>query len=163
MRISRRMLLPLAIAAFAASLAGCYTLLRHPDISGEYEMEDDQGPVVIAHCGECHAVTRPLPILYLPPEEGGGGGTEPLPLRHIDPATPVRAMGGGVGPTLPAATGTGGTSSDSKTDGEAKEASPETIKKNASGGKTPVKRDADDKSKSSGDEKKTSDTKKERS
>lgn len=160
MRTMKRIpLLPILAVALAGSLAGCYTMLRHPDISDQYELEDEQEAAVVAHCGECHTVAYRPSFLLMPPVDESAQA--PAPLRSIDPSTPVRAPESGIGPTIPTVTGAGETAKE-KTVDASRETDATSTKKIVPDGKTPVKSGAEEAPKGSGDDKKTADTKKER-
>ena len=163
MRMGKRIsLLPLLAAALAVSLTGCYTLLKHPDVSDAYEFDDDQEIVIVSHCGDCHiSPMRHRPFRRMPVADDERDII--VPTRSIDPSSPVRATGGGIGPTVPGGSTTGD-AKDAKTRDDAKGSSekpPETIKKEAPDAKTPVKRDAAEKATGSDEEKKPPEKKKE--
>jgi len=153
---------PLLVAALAVSLTGCYTLLRHPDVSDAYEFDDDQEIVIVSHCGDCHvSPMRHRPFRHMPVADDERDVV--VPSRSIDPSTPARAGGGGIGPTLPGGSTTGD-AKDAKTRDDSKGSSekpPETIKKVAPDAKTPVRRDAAEKAAGDAEDKKPPEKKKE--
>lgn len=158
----------LLILLFSLSLAGCYTMLRHPDVTDEYAIEEiDEDVVIIDRCGACHAVDYPPP--WVPPyRHRGGGDGEPgtVPERRgiAGDKTPVR--GGSTGPgveALPLPGGGAGGAGDTKTRETPTETPKETkeiIKKEQPDtGKTPVRRETD--TQKSDDKTKSDDKKKE--
>lgn len=149
------------------ALAGCYTMLRHPDVTDEYAVEEiDEDVVIIDRCGACHAVAYP-PRWIPPHRRRGDGGPVPAPERRgiAGDKTPVR--GGSTGPgidALPIPGGGAGGTGDTKTretPAETPKETKEIIKKEQPDtGKTPVRRENDTK-KADDDKTKSNDKKKE--
>lgn len=155
---------------FALSLAGCYTMLRHPDVSDQYAVDEtDEDVVIIDRCGACHPVDYP-PRWIPPHRRGGEGGVVPVPEQRSvwGDKGAVRGTPGGPGVEplpIPGAGGTGGGTGDTRTRETAPETPKETkeiIKKEQPDtGKTPVRRETD--TQKSDDKTKSDDKKKERS
>jgi hypothetical protein len=165
MRMGKRIpLLPVLFVALAASLTGCYTLIRHPDVSDAYEFDDEQEIVIVSHCGDCHvSPSRHRPFRRSPVADDERDII--VPTRSIDPSTPIRPQSDVVGPGMPAGGMVVDPAKDAKARDDAnasKDKAAETIKKQVPEPKTPVKREVEEKAGESSDEKKTTDKKKER-
>jgi hypothetical protein len=87
--IARRFLTPLLVAFLAASLAGCYTLLKRPAVT-----DDSEDTRIIYYSIEPFPpiIPEPQPILPWPPDppEPPPPPPEPLPVRPIDPKEPIK-------------------------------------------------------------------------
>lgn len=165
MRFAKRIpLLPLLLVALAVCLTGCYTLLKHPDISDAYQYDGDEETIILANCGDCHAP----PIYYRAPYRyrHQDDDSRTFQSRPIDPSVPERRPDG-IGGTVAPGTILTDQPKDVKTRDEgtgSREKPAEPVKKASPEPKTPVRREAsEEKAKASEPEKKTDEKKKERS
>lgn len=147
-RIARRIIMMTSGFVAWAVLAGCYTVLRHPDIGKAYEYEDEY-TYVREHCGECHAI---FVSPYLPPRPPASHmrrdyESETNNLRNIDTRNPIRRPLGISGSSTESVNAQ---SAEKKIENERKDSESESAKKKqVPAEKKPVKRDSSEKTKDS--------------